>query len=166
MKEKAMSIYEPANYDIRNAVPPMVARVRNALLTALEERFAPYDIKAADYIVLASLAHDVADTASAVCSLMAHDPGAMTRKIDALEERGLVRRVRSAEDRRTIKLELTAEGRRIFPKILAVAVEVANDFLRGFTRAEVRQLESMLGRMLENADAAGVWMPQLKEARR
>ena len=161
-----MSVYDPATYDIRTAVPPLVARVRSALLVALEERLAPFDIKPADYVVLASLAHDVADTASAVCSLMAHDPGAMTRKIDALEDRGLVRRVRSAEDRRTIKLELTPEGRRIFPKVLAVAVEVANDFLRGFSKAEARQLEGMLMRVLENADAAGVWLPPVKEARR
>src|SRR5689334_6816368 len=160
-----MSIYDPAAFDIRKGVPPMLGRVRAVFLSALEERLAPFDIKPADYIVLASLANDVADTASAVCSLLVHDPGAMTRKIDALEQRGLVRRVRSAEDRRAIKLELTPEGRRVFPRMLAAAVGVANDFLKGFSRAEVRQLEDMLQRMLVNGREMGFEVP-FKESKR
>ena len=130
-----MPIYDPATYDFRNAVAPLLGRVRTEMLVALEEKLAPFDLKAADYLVLVSVANDV-DTAAAVCSLLAHDPGAMTRKIDALEKRGLVRRIRSAEDRRAIKLELTPEGRKVYPRALAAAVGVANDFLHGFTRAE------------------------------
>lgn len=146
-----MSIYDPATYDIRTAVPPMLARVRQAFLAELEERLAPFDLKAADYLVLVALANDAADTASSVCSVLSHDPGAMTRKIDALEKRGLVRRIRSAEDRRAINLELTAEGRKLLAKALAVGVGVANDFLHGFTKAEVKQLEGMLKRIHENS---------------
>ena len=148
-----MSIYEPATYDIRTAVPPMLARVRQAFLAELEERLAPFDLNAADYLVLVALANDAADTASSVCSVLSHDPGAMTRKIDALEKRGLVRRVRSASDRRAIKLELTPEGRKLHAKVLAVGVGLANDFLHGFTKAEVRSLESMLKRIHENAQS-------------
>ena len=148
-----MSIYDPATYDIRTAVPPMLARVRQAFLAELEERLAPFDLKAADYLVLVALANDAADTASSVCSVLAHDPGAMTRKIDALESRRLVRRVRSAEDRRAIKLELTAEGRKLHAKALAIGVAVANDFLHGFTKAEVKTLEGMLKRIYENSQS-------------
>jgi DNA-binding MarR family transcriptional regulator len=149
----AMSIYEPATYDIRTAVGPMIGRLRGAYLAELDERLAEFDLKAADYLVLVTLANDAADTASAVCSLLAHDPGAMTRKIDGLEKRGLVRRARSHEDRRAIKLELTPEGKKLFPKALATAVGVANDFLRGFTKAEVKQLEVMLQKMYANASS-------------
>ena len=99
-----MAIYDPATYDIRTAVGPMLGRVRTAFLEALDEALAPYDLKSADYLVIVALANDAADTASSVCTMLSHDPGAMTRKIDALEKRGLVRRVRSAEDRRAIKL--------------------------------------------------------------
>ena len=148
-----MSIYDPATYDIRTAVPPMLSRVRAAFLAELEERLAPLDLKAADYLVLVALANDAADTASTVCSVLAHDPGAMTRKIDALESRGLVRRVRSSEDRRAIKLELTPEGKKLYPKALAVGVGLANDFLHGFTKAEVRSLEGMLKRIYENSQS-------------
>ena len=146
-----MSAYDPAAYDVLNAVPPLISRVRTAMLAQLEERLAPLDLNAGDYLVLVMLANDVADTASQVCSVIAHDPGAMTRKIDALEKRGLVRRVRSAEDRRAIKLELTPEGKKLYPKAVAIAVGLANEMLDGFNKAEVKQLEGLLKRMLENA---------------
>lgn len=148
-----MAIYEPATYDITTAVAPMMGRVRVKFMEALDEALSPFDLKAADYLVLVALAHDHADTASTVCSVLAHDPGAMTRKIDGLEKRGLVRRVRSEQDRRAIKLELTPEGKKLYPKALAAAVGVANDFLDGFTKTEVRQLEGFLQRMYENATA-------------
>src|SRR5690348_10408023 len=144
-------IYDARNYDLRNAVPYLMARVRTALIAEVEAELAPFGIKAAEYLVLLTLANDMADTASSVCSVIAHDPGAMTRKIDALEARGLVRRVRSAEDRRAIKLELTAEGRKLYPKVVAAAVERANELLHGFSKTEVRQLEELLKRILANA---------------
>jgi DNA-binding MarR family transcriptional regulator len=148
-----MSTYDPAAYDVLNAVPPLISRVRTATLMQLEERLAPLELNAGDYLVLVMLANDIADTASQVCSVIAHDPGAMTRKIDALEKRGLVRRIRTPEDRRAIKLELTPEGRKLYPKALAIAVDLANEILHGFTKTEVRQLEGFLKRMLENVQA-------------
>ena len=148
-----MPVYDPATYDIRTAVGPMLGRVRTAFLEALDESLAPFDLKSADYLVLVALANDTADTASSVCSVLSHDPGAMTRKIDGLEKRGLVRRVRSASDRRAIKLELTPEGKKLYPKMLAAAVAISNEFLEGFTKPEVRSLEVTLKRILDNAHA-------------
>ena len=148
-----MSIYDPATYDFATAVPPMMGRVRTAMMDALDERLAPLDLQTADYLVLAILANGGSATASTVCSFLAHDPGAMTRKIDGLEKRGIVRRVRSEEDRRAIKLELTPEGKKLYPKALAIGVGVANDFLRGFSKAEVKLLESMLQRIHVNAQS-------------
>jgi len=71
--------------------------------------------------------------------------------LDRLEQRGLIRRVRLTDDRRSMKLELTAEGKAIYPRMRACSVTVLNRFLRGFTKAEARQLESLLQRMLANA---------------
>ena len=148
-----MATYDPATYEPTNALPGLIARVRAAFFEDLEERLAPLDLKAADYLVLVTLANGTVDTASSICSVLAHDPGAMTRKIDALEKRGLVRRVRSDEDRRAIKLDLTPEGRKLYPKALAAAVGVANDFLEGFTKTEVKSIEGQLKRILVNAEA-------------
>ena len=147
-----MAAYDPATFDPRSAIPGLVARLRMAWLDELDERLVPFDLKAQDYIVLLMVATG-SDTASSICSVLAHDPGAMTRKIDALEGRGLVRRVRSDEDRRAIKLDLTPEGRKLYPKALAAAVGLANDYLQGFSKAEVKALEGLLKLILENAEA-------------
>jgi DNA-binding MarR family transcriptional regulator len=148
-----MPVYDPATYVPQKAIPGLVARLRMLWLDELDARLAPLDLKAADYLVLVTLATGDVETASSVCSVLAHDPGAMTRKIDALEKRGLVRRVRSEEDRRAIKLELTPEGKTLFPKALSAAVGVVNRFLDGFSKAEARELEDMLKRMLANAES-------------
>src|SRR5580765_7602749 len=124
-----MPAYDPATYEPRKAIPGLVARLRMAWLDELDARLAQLDLRAADYLVLVTLATGDVETASSICSVLAHDPGAMTRKIDALEKRGLVRRIRSASDRRAIKLELTPEGRKLYPRILAAAVAISNEFL-------------------------------------
>lgn len=149
-----MAVYDSKTYDLRNSVPYLMARVRAALYDAVDTELARFGLRAADYLVLAGLANAMGDTASAMCSFISHDPGAMTRKIDALEEKGLVRRVRSTADRRAIRLELTAEGKATYGKALTVAVATVNRFLNGFSKSEVRQLEHMLKRMLENAESA------------
>jgi DNA-binding MarR family transcriptional regulator len=147
-----MPIYDPATYDPRNAIPGLMGRVRTALLTALDAELDQFGLKATDYVVLVSVANDSACTASSVCSVIAHDPGAMTRKLDALEKKGLLRRVRSESDRRAIHLELTAEGKKLFPRVMATVVAVVNDYLQGFTKTEAREMESMLKRILANAE--------------
>ena len=148
-----MTAYDPKNYQPRDSAPGLMGRVRVMLFDALDEELAPFGLKATDYVVLVTLANDPTRTASSVCSTIAHDPGAMTRKIDALEKKGLVRRVRSETDRRAIHIELTAEGRKVLPRVMATVVGIVNDFLTGFSKAEVREMESMLHRILENAGA-------------
>ncbi len=73
--------------------------------------------------------------------------------------------MRSAADRRAIRLELTPEGRKLYPKILAVMVGLANEFLRGFTKSEARDLEDKLKRVLLNAQSFGVQEEPLKVAK-
>jgi len=145
--------YDPLTYRPREAAPGLMGRVRVALLDALDAELEPFGLKASDYIVLVTLANDQQLTASSVCSVIAHDPGAMTRKIDSLEKKGLVRRVRSETDRRAIHLELTPECRKLFPRMMNAVVGVINEFLHGFSKAEVREMESMLKRILANAEA-------------
>jgi DNA-binding MarR family transcriptional regulator len=148
-----MTAYDPQNYKPRDAAPGLMGRIRMALFDALDAELEPLGLKATDYVVLVTLANDSAPTASSVCSLIAHDPGAMTRKIDALEKKGLVRRVRSEKDRRAIHIELTPEARKLYPRMMNAVVGVVNEFLHGFAKSEVRELEGMLKRILANAEA-------------
>ena len=92
-------------------------------------------------------------SASDLCKGISYDAGAMTRMLDRLESKGLIRRNRSAQDRRLMHLELTEEGRAAYPRMREISMAVANRFLRGFSKTEARQLEGLLTRMLENAQA-------------
>ena len=122
-----------------------------ALTDALDGELAPLGITAAQFVILVSLAEAGTGPTSVLCKSVSYDQGAMTRMIDRLEKKGLVRRARCADDRRRVNLELTAEGKSVYPKLLAGAANVQNRLLRGFTKTEVRTLEALLLRMLDNA---------------
>jgi MarR family transcriptional regulator, multiple antibiotic resistance protein MarR len=142
-------IYDPKTFNPKTGLGGLVSRVRVKLFEALDEELAPYAISAAQYVILVGLANGV-DSASGLCKGASYDPGAMTRMIDRLERKGLVKRVRCPDDRRVVKLALTDEGRAVYPKLIASAAEVTNRKLAGFSKAEARQLESLLQRVLDN----------------
>jgi DNA-binding MarR family transcriptional regulator len=143
-------VYDNKTFEPSTCLGPLIGRVRLALLEAMDRALLPHNVTAAQYIILSTLVSANAASASQICRGLSYDAGAMTRMIDRLEQRGLLRRVRVA-DRRTQKLELTEEGKTLYPKMRASAMAVINGLLRGFTKAEARQLEGFLKRMLENA---------------
>jgi DNA-binding MarR family transcriptional regulator len=151
------NIYDSTNYQPGKTLGALLGRVRVEMLAALDEelsadkRLAPLELSAAQFSVIASLAGEVRKSASDLCKVISYDAGAMTRMLDRLEGKGLIRRNRSPDDRRLVHLELTDEGRALYPRMRELALGVANRFLHGFTKAEARQLESLLTRMLENA---------------
>ncbi|HYL72497.1 MAG TPA: MarR family transcriptional regulator [Candidatus Dormibacteraeota bacterium] len=155
-------IYDSSNYQPGKSIGALLGRVKVAMMAALDadlaadRRLAPLELSAAQFSVIASLAGEQRRSASDLCRGISYDAGAMTRMLDRLEAKGLIRRTRSPEDRRLVHLELTEEGRATYPRMRELALTVANRFLRGFTKAEARQLEGLLARMLENADAPEV----------
>jgi DNA-binding MarR family transcriptional regulator len=151
-------IYDSASYQPRKAIGALLTRVKVEMLAALDaelaadKRLAPLELSAAQWAVIASLAAgSEPQSAADLCKGISYDAGAMTRMLDRLESKGLLRRRRSADDRRLVHLELTDEGKAAYPRMREISLSVANRFLRGFSRAEARQLESLLTRMLENA---------------
>jgi DNA-binding MarR family transcriptional regulator len=151
-------IYDSANFQPGRSIGALVSRVKVEMLAALDrelardKRLAPLEMSAAQYIIVANLAIGPGEPKSAadLCKVISYDAGAMTRMLDRLEAKGLIRRTRSSQDRRLLNLELTEEGRAAFPRMREISMSNANRFLRGFTKAEARQLEGFLNRMLEN----------------
>ncbi len=145
-------IYTEKNYHARTSVGALVHRSRAAVVDALDRELAQFDMSAAQYVVVSMLAEGRCDTAAQLCVQMPYDPGAMTRMLDRLEQKQLLRRVRSPENRRSARLELTADGAALQPRLRAASIAVINRLLHGFTTAEARQLESLLERLLANAE--------------
>jgi DNA-binding MarR family transcriptional regulator len=142
-------IYDPRTFDPKTAIGGLISRVKMRMFEELDQELERFDITAAQYVILVSLANGV-DSTSGLCKGVSYDPGAMTRMIDRLEKKGLVRRARSPDDRRVVKLELTDEGKTVYPKLIATAAKVANQKLKGFSKTEASQLEGYLQRMLAN----------------
>jgi len=153
-------IYDSASYQPCRALGALVSRVKTEWLAALDyelaadKRLEGLELSAAQYIIIANLSGpEGPKSAAELCKGISYDAGAMTRMLDRLEGKGLIRRSRSAQDRRLVNLELTEEGRAAYPRMREISMTVANRLLRGFTKAEARQLEGFLNRMLENAQA-------------
>src|ERR1700761_1392257 len=153
-------IYDAESYEPKKAVGHLMHRVRTEMLAAVDRELAADDelgkleVTAAPFIIIWSLHNGAVKSASDLCRGMSYDAGAMTRMIDRLEEKGLIRRSRCPNDRRLINLELTEQGQAAMPRMRNVSVRVSNRFLQGFTKAEARQVEGFLTRMLENATGA------------
>src|SRR6202167_824516 len=118
---------------------------------AQDPDLAALEISAPQYIIISVLAKRGVDSAAQLCKDLSYDAGAMTRMVDRLEAKGLISRCRCPEDRRLVKIQLTEAGLAALPKLRECSVQVLNHFLRGFSPAEARQLESFLDRMLQNA---------------
>jgi len=150
-------IYNPQTYVPSKSVFRLISRVKTEALSALDQALAAdaevaaLEVTAAQYVIIAQLAEKEANSSAQLCKSFSYDAGAMTRMVDRLEAKGLLERRRCPDDRRLINLELTEAGKALFPKMKAIAAAVQNRFLRGFTKDEVRQLERLLGRILENA---------------
>jgi MarR family transcriptional regulator for hemolysin len=78
----------------------------------------------------------------------------LTRRLDRLEELGLVRRDRSGADRRYALVSLTGSGRVLCHELDAVAREANAQLLAGFSQEEIVILKAMLRRLTSNATGA------------
>lgn len=144
-------IYDSKTFQPREAIGALIGRARKTMIQKIDSELAPFDVSAAQWIVVLLVGEKAVSSASELCELLTYDPGAMTRLLDRLERKGILRRTRLPGDRRTVQLELTAGGKALHPKILGAMVNVSNRLLQGFSRSEVSRFEGYLRRMLDNA---------------
>lgn len=150
-------IYTPETFTVSKSVFRLLNRVKTEAFSALDQALASdpevsaLEVTAAQYVIIARLAEEEVNSSAQLCKSFSYDAGAMTRMVDRLEAKGLLQRRRCTDDRRLINLELTEAGKALFPKMKALSMEIQNRFLRGFNKAEVRQLEEYLQRILQNA---------------
>jgi DNA-binding MarR family transcriptional regulator len=122
---------------------------------ALNRRFAreaaialePLGLELWEYDVLSALRRQgkpFALAASGLASETDLSTGAMTNRIDRLEERGLVSRAQDKEDRRSILVRLTPAGRKAIDEAIHYRLEAARESLKDLRAGERRQLADLL----------------------
>jgi DNA-binding MarR family transcriptional regulator len=135
----------------------LIMHVRLAIMSALDQEFladrevAPLEVTTAQFAILKNVLRGSAKSACDLCKAMDYDRGAMSRMIDRLETKQLIRRVPLAHTRRAVAIEVTAAGRAAFPKMEACLDRVLDRLLKGVTKSQIREMESVLKQMLANA---------------
>jgi len=76
----------------------------------------------------------------------------LTSMLDRMENSGLLRRQADPKDRRRIRIALTAEAVRLREAYEAVSQEMNALYFQGFRPEEIRQLEALLQRILDNIE--------------
>jgi len=150
---KPCSIYDGRNYELGDSVAHQLFGVMLQMKREVDRRMVQHDLTDAQWEPLWMLKLGRASNAIELAREMDIDAGAVTRMLDRLEAKGLLERVRSEADRRVVHLRLTAAGEAVAKKVPYVLAAVNNDFLRGFSDADWKQLRRLLGRMSDNGAA-------------
>jgi len=151
------------NFHCRESMGYLTRRVQNLTNPHAEAIFADQDLTFTQWISLMGLREGVAETSADLARHLNHDAGAVTRVVDELEKRGLLRRERSKEDRRVVKLILTPQGRAVARMHVPPIVDFWNRATDEFTHQEIKQLLSLMGRLIARLEAEPMYEPAAKE---
>jgi len=113
--------------------------------------FARYGLTWGEYIVLAALRRSGPPfrmTPTKLFSSILLSSGAMTNRLDRLEEMELVRRLPDPNDRRGRLVELTAKGRRLVDRAVVRHLSKEEQLIAPLSRSEQQQLAKLLRKLL------------------
>lgn len=132
-------------------VSSLVFHVGRELRTALDRRLEAHGLTSqqAALLLLSRLLRE--PNPIKMAARLGTDTAGMTRLIDRLESKGLVMRKISPEDRRSIVIVLGPKSKHVLPRLIPTFKQVETGLLDGFDAREVRELNSMLRRLLKNA---------------
>lgn len=118
---------------------------------ALDETLADFGLDYAEYKLLGLLTREgevYRSSPGKLARVMELSSGAMTNRLDRLEQAGLVRRLPDPNDRRGIQVELTAEGKRLYEDAIGVQGRKESLVATALTNAEKKQLNALLRRLM------------------
>jgi DNA-binding MarR family transcriptional regulator len=128
-----------------------ISQLQREVHLAQRETFARHGLDAPSFDVLAALRragepYQLTPTALMRTALVTS--GAITQRLDRLEDRGLITRTRSASDGRAVVVTLTAAGRAALDAALPDHLETERGLLAGLSDDDRAQLAGLLRRFL------------------
>ena len=127
-----------------------IGGLRKRFKRALEETLAEHGLTPEEWHVLTPLRH-AADRRSSPGSLASDlelSSGAMTSRLDRLEQRGYIRRLPDPGDRRSVLVELTEQGRAAWDAAVEVQGRKETFFASALTKREQRELNVLLRKLM------------------
>ena len=140
--------YTVDTFEPTSSIGFLIKRCGSLLTQIAEIRFKSQPISFTQWIVLMKLRFPQHLSATHLSEQIGHDMGAMTRLVDSLECAGLVRRERSKEDRRAVKIALTPQGRKQLETATHDVVQMVNETLDPFSKAELKTMIAQLNRLI------------------
>lgn len=129
-------------------LPYQLSIASNAVSGRIAELYqARFDLKIAEWRIMAVLGEAEARTQRELAALTLMDKVAVNRACKVLEDRRLVGRRPNAQDGRSHHVALTAAGRAIYGQIMPLARDVEAQLLQPFTDGEREVLRDLLGRL-------------------
>jgi DNA-binding MarR family transcriptional regulator len=130
-------------------------RIANHLTGELTSLYARYGLSEGEFDVLAALRRAGSPYERAPGEIALHTmvtTGAVTKRVDRLEEAGLVQRRRNDADGRGRVVRLTPAGRRLIDKAFTAHMANEHRLLEPLTAAQQAQLEKLLTAWLEHLE--------------
>jgi DNA-binding MarR family transcriptional regulator len=125
--------------------------INRRLRKVLDETLAEYGLASGDWKVLSALrwaGKPYRRSAGELATIADLSGGAMTNRLDKLEQAGFVERLRDPGDRRTVLVQLTAEGLRVHREAIGVQAEKEAVLGAALTEREKKELEALLRRLM------------------
>src|SRR5690606_29850735 len=140
---KACTPYHGRHFEMCDSIGFQLVNLLAQMRREVDRRITEHGLTDAQWKPLWLLKSGRGSTANELARAMDTDAGAVTRMLDRLETKGRLERVRSDADRRVVHLRLTPAGDAVAKKVPFVLAAVNNDFLRGFSEAEWKQLRRL-----------------------
>ena len=85
-----------------------------------------------------------------IAELVFKDNASMTRMINTMVQKKHLKRSMNKEDRRRYKIEITKKGKEVLETLPPIIHHNRNSSLKGITKNELKQLETILGKIKAN----------------
>jgi DNA-binding MarR family transcriptional regulator len=118
---------------------------------AMDETLDEFDLDWSEYKLLSLLTREgevYRSSPGKLARIMELSSGAMTNRLDRLEQSGFVRRLPDPDDRRGILVELTPEGKRVYEEAVGVQGRKESLVASALTVPEKKQLNALLRRLM------------------
>jgi DNA-binding MarR family transcriptional regulator len=105
-----------------------------------------YPLHGPYYATLSRIGRAEEVTPSELAELLEYEPSTVSRRVRALEERGLVERHTDPGDRRSYKLRLTKQGQAVFDALNEGWLDMIDEMVEGWSADEIDEFAAQFDR--------------------
>jgi DNA-binding MarR family transcriptional regulator len=132
-------------------------RLENHLARSMKETLDVYDLSQGEWRLMGHLRYSGPPYRGKPGKLAKHlglSSGAMTNRLDNMEQRGLIQRLDDPDDRRGVIVELLPKGREVWESAVGAQAAKEQFVASSLSKTEQKQLNTLLRRMVHSGEQA------------